>query len=352
MNQTYKIPPRKWYTLEQAIKRIKQLTGEEYEINDLLHFSNLGYIELSVLFDINFGGESGEINSIDIRGIDNTIFTDEMYYMNIHHFSKNFENTRKSYLYNGNLIVTCEKVHNIIEKHKDDEKDDKKDNEKIFITSDLDIIKGFFTIELIDFENEILDENNFIICSRDIVFRFSRHTEIDTQDLNFEIRVIGKNLDELLYFDKNSFFILNEELEYFLKVGTPLRSLSSTNDFINEWENPTRDLKRYKDVQKTIEKTEQRIETPEIKKPIQYAKDYAKDLVIGSCLATRKDYPTAGKNTIVKAVLKKLTEDPTLKGIKFQSERTYTNILDRMEILFPDEKGKTIEISKVTIIPP
>ncbi|MDO9880416.1 hypothetical protein Q7449_08265 [Glaesserella parasuis] len=38
MNQDYKLPPRKWYTLEQAIKRIKQLTGEELEMADLIHY--------------------------------------------------------------------------------------------------------------------------------------------------------------------------------------------------------------------------------------------------------------------------------------------------------------------------
>lgn len=48
MNQTYKLPPRKWYTLEQAIKRIKQLTGEELEIVDLLHYWRLSMLEISV----------------------------------------------------------------------------------------------------------------------------------------------------------------------------------------------------------------------------------------------------------------------------------------------------------------
>ncbi|WP_373778171.1 hypothetical protein [Glaesserella sp.] len=48
MNQDYKLPPRKWYTLEQAIKRIKQLTGEELEIADLIHFWNIAKLELCV----------------------------------------------------------------------------------------------------------------------------------------------------------------------------------------------------------------------------------------------------------------------------------------------------------------
>ncbi|MDO9894162.1 hypothetical protein Q7473_08525 [Glaesserella parasuis] len=47
MNQDYKLPPRKWYTLEQAIKRIKQLTGEELEIADLIHFWLIGKINIA-----------------------------------------------------------------------------------------------------------------------------------------------------------------------------------------------------------------------------------------------------------------------------------------------------------------
>ncbi|MDD0823098.1 hypothetical protein PTQ27_01240 [Mannheimia sp. AT1] len=43
MNE-YKLPPRKWYTLEQATKRIKQLTGVELGIEDLLHYWQIGKI--------------------------------------------------------------------------------------------------------------------------------------------------------------------------------------------------------------------------------------------------------------------------------------------------------------------
>ncbi|HDL5764566.1 TPA: hypothetical protein PXF06_002677, partial [Mannheimia haemolytica] len=44
----YKLPARKWYTLEQATKRIKQLTGEDIEIEDLLHYWYLRKLELSI----------------------------------------------------------------------------------------------------------------------------------------------------------------------------------------------------------------------------------------------------------------------------------------------------------------
>lgn len=50
MNKTFSLPPRKWYTLEQAVKRIAKLTGEDVEIADLLHYWHIGKLNLSVYF--------------------------------------------------------------------------------------------------------------------------------------------------------------------------------------------------------------------------------------------------------------------------------------------------------------
>lgn len=43
----YQLPPRKWYTLQQTVKRIQQLTGEELEISDLLHYWVTGRINIA-----------------------------------------------------------------------------------------------------------------------------------------------------------------------------------------------------------------------------------------------------------------------------------------------------------------
>lgn len=47
-DKEYKIPTREWYTLKQAIKRIKQLTGEDLEIEDLVHYWLVGKINFAV----------------------------------------------------------------------------------------------------------------------------------------------------------------------------------------------------------------------------------------------------------------------------------------------------------------
>lgn len=44
----HKLPPRKWYTLEQAVKQINRLTKENIDIDDLLHFAFINKLELCV----------------------------------------------------------------------------------------------------------------------------------------------------------------------------------------------------------------------------------------------------------------------------------------------------------------
>lgn len=51
----YTIPPREWYTLEQAIKRIYKLTGEELDISDLHHYWLIGKLNLRMPFSYSNG---------------------------------------------------------------------------------------------------------------------------------------------------------------------------------------------------------------------------------------------------------------------------------------------------------
>ncbi|HDR1520465.1 TPA: hypothetical protein QB484_001294, partial [Pasteurella multocida] len=52
MKEKIKLPPRKWYSLEQAAKKITQETGEHITERDLIYYANQGLFELSVY--INF----------------------------------------------------------------------------------------------------------------------------------------------------------------------------------------------------------------------------------------------------------------------------------------------------------
>lgn len=42
----YKLPERKWYSLEQARQKISKLTGEDFTMEDLIHFSGIGKLKI------------------------------------------------------------------------------------------------------------------------------------------------------------------------------------------------------------------------------------------------------------------------------------------------------------------
>lgn len=48
----YHLPNRKYYTLPQAIKQIYKLTGEQLEIDDLIHFWIMGDLNLSAFIEV------------------------------------------------------------------------------------------------------------------------------------------------------------------------------------------------------------------------------------------------------------------------------------------------------------
>ncbi|WP_456069851.1 hypothetical protein [Haemophilus paraphrohaemolyticus] len=52
-NKKYRLPEREWFSLEGAVKEIKKKTGEEIEIIDLLHFWDMGTLDLSVYIKIS-----------------------------------------------------------------------------------------------------------------------------------------------------------------------------------------------------------------------------------------------------------------------------------------------------------
>ncbi len=63
----YKLPPRKWYTLEQAVNRVQQLTGEKLEMVDLIQYWKSQkieiciYVELSPIYILISGKQPSEI---------------------------------------------------------------------------------------------------------------------------------------------------------------------------------------------------------------------------------------------------------------------------------------------------
>lgn len=374
MNQTYKIPPRKWYTLEQASQFLTDEIGQTVTVEDLIHFLFMGaflpYIQ--VKYEINnylsFNNKYRiELDNTDNLFLENMEQSEKFTYDDVKILSDYCNVAIQGVQYPVNYTTKWLEpfVDNLLNKMQSEfgELNDETIEiiDKFFLKYKKLVfgIDGLLAVKIDCLYNGTpLMSEEFDFINNGIKIKEQEFLSPPLINLKNKMLLFTLKVKDEFYIEAKDLIIVYDDL---LRVKHGFRAnLKGFAEYADEQGKMPPEIPQYfieweekeKNEQKTIEKTEPRMEKSEIKKPIQYAKDYAKDLVIGSCLATRKDYPTAGKNTIVKAVLKKLTEDPTLKGIKFQSERTYTNILDRMEILFPDEKGKTIEISKVTIVTP
>ncbi len=229
-NKKYKLPEREWFSLTQAVEKIKNITGEEITESDLIYYASKGFIEMAVYlyFDINsleegrfsISNRKGDINentmSFEIRG-----------------FSSNDNVTihkgKYADFYYDNLIfqeINPELRIFYINGY------------KIRLNSNVNKLKGFFAIDFIEFDRLVLDERNLSISTYDVMFRFCR-SEKYTNNLGFTIRVWDKELNDSLFINSNDIFITKKEINNFLN-GKQIRTLRTMEDFIEEWNEPTR----------------------------------------------------------------------------------------------------------------
>ncbi|MGX3020486.1 hypothetical protein [Ursidibacter sp. B-7004-1] len=374
MNKKTSLPPRKWYTLEQASERLSNETGSKVSVDYLIHAlfkgAFLPYIHVDYKINnyISFNGkyrvDLSDGYNVLIEDIHSTV---ELNYKDVKMMYDCCNLAIQGVDYKNNNLDKwlIPYVENLIEKMTNEygEVNDraiysffKKYKKRIFGINGLLALKIeclYNGSSLISEEFELLN-NGLRIKEQDLL-------SPPIIGLNGKGIFLRLKVENEFYISAKDLIIVHDDL---LRVKNNFRAnLQGFAEFADEqgilpdnippyfldWEEQEN---REENEQKTIEKTAPRMENYETKNPIQYGKEYTKKLVIESCLATRKEFPTAGKNTIVKAVLSKISNDPKMKGLKLQSERTYTNILDKMGIEFPDEKGKTIEISKVIIVKP
>ena len=66
------LPPRKWYSLQQAADKLSQIFNQAVTSGDLLHYANQGLLELSVRIDFerinddefNFSIHNSNLNEV------------------------------------------------------------------------------------------------------------------------------------------------------------------------------------------------------------------------------------------------------------------------------------------------
>lgn len=403
-----KLPPRKWYNLEQASEKISREIGEKVTEKDIIYYANQGYLELSVYID--FEKIEDDEYKLDIRNSNlNDELLDEIYFLDIHCWQSypqlqfiqgNLFKAKVNDNFDYGQIHQQMKEQSLMSELGLVDEDfllsqldnaipvlwDTLINDECVIPklkTNIEKLKGFFAIDLLDFDEILIDEENPILNTYDLAFRPSRNENIEN-GFAFCIAGLDTNNKPLIEISKKSIFITAEEIEHLKNADRQMRNLNDFESYIEEWKQPTRiiepttvkqeevfietdtlkmfklntveapkpKLKLVKGGQKTIEKPALRMEKNKTQTPTQYRKEYARKLVIDSCIATMKDYPTAGKNTLVKAVIECIKADPTIENLEFQHVRTYTDALDKKGLKFPDEKGKRIDISNVTIVKP
>ncbi|MDP0383984.1 hypothetical protein Q7Y45_08905 [Glaesserella parasuis] len=220
MNQDYKLPPRKWYTLEQAIKRIKQLTGEELEIADLIHYWKIRKLEICTYC---------LMTPVKIT-IGNTILNNNGFSLFIYYDHRK-ENEFKY------------KIKDVLEFVKLDERG----NEYNYETTEYNHITNieehynpaYYITERAVTEDEMHGEGVFYIHGLlsvipqngiNIIKEVSFDSNIiqfvtpKNNENDYRIGLEIVNFDDEIYLDKNQLYILNDDLEDFInnKANPPI----------------------------------------------------------------------------------------------------------------------------------
>ena len=417
------LPPRKWYSLQQAADTLSQIFNQAVTSGDLLHYANQGLLELSVRIDFERINDDEFNFSIHNSNLNDVL--DDIYDLDIHYW--------QGYIGKTDFIKT-DRFKAVLNDTFDFEKAFKKLQEDslksedgladmcsffselnkdsipyyyasinksppIDINTNIDKLNGFFTIEFNDFDEVLIDENNPKINLKNITFRASRNDNINN-GFGFVIEGLDIDYKQIIELNKDSIFIVPEELEIFANGGKPIRNLNSFESVIEEWKKPTRtmnpdtvveqnfivntetmkvfELKRvpfftqknqkirslstiesyldeFKDSTREgqlalkTKKTDQIIEKEQkiIEQTQEESKKYYERIILKSCMETAKKYPDAGVYSIVSAVIRKIKTDYGVTDRKmFYSERHYVNKLrENGKSPHPQrgKNGKTIE---------
>ncbi|TPH21501.1 hypothetical protein EUX52_04770 [Haemophilus haemolyticus] len=374
------LPPRKWYSLQQAADKLSKDSGEYVTKQDILHYASQGYLELAIYIDFyktEFDDYKFNIKGMDMNSMINKLFIIEFRGFSWNSFRENyhFEQSRLTikdkfkHIFSGSWNDDYENEDYEYDDYEDEdyEYDDYEDStpsfynslpfgpkermkkaivndKELFIITNIEEAKGFFVIDFLDFEHLMLDEDNLQINCNDIILRFSRTIE-NTNGLNIVINGVGKKFDRQLFINEQSIFILYDDLVLFTQKNQKIRSLSTIESYLDEFKDPTREGQLALKTKKTdqiIEKEQKIIEQTQ-----EESKKYYERIILKSCMETAKKYPDAGVYSIVNAVIQKIKTDYGVTDRKmFYSERHYVNKLrENGKSPHPQrgKNGKTIE---------
>lgn len=261
----YQLPPRKYFDLEDASKKLTKDLGYEVTEKDIIYYANEGLIELSVYIDLEINIDEDEDykwGRIEIRGVN--LDFDELYKADFHCFSKfpqpyikgklfeayvndrfnyqeTFDEMRKQSEFSEDGLIDMEtffteQTYKYLEHYEDFElrkNNDEDDYCFIDIQTNIRKLKGFFSIDFEDFNNILLNNTNPIINTDQISFRPARSDNIQN---GFGFYLIGYNWYDKSLFEitKKSIFVTYEELELLKQGKRKIRSIKTFEDMIEE----------------------------------------------------------------------------------------------------------------------
>ncbi|HDR1106061.1 TPA: hypothetical protein QB290_002039 [Pasteurella multocida] len=262
MTGKMKLPPRKWYSLEQAAEKITQETGEHITERDLIYYANQGFFELSVY--INFKKIDDCTYNLELKNSNlNDELINEIHYAEI----RSWQSYPKIEFFKGKLFTATLKdlfdeksFFEFIKKASLDSELGLADENAIFqeldnsipllediflndslidLKTNIENLSGLFAIDFLDFEKILIDEENPIINTNDIIFKPARSENIEN---GFGFSITGFDLygKSLIAINKKSIYITLEEIELLKNGGKKIRNLNSFESYIDEWRQPTR----------------------------------------------------------------------------------------------------------------
>ncbi|MCQ9124249.1 hypothetical protein [Rodentibacter caecimuris] len=359
------LPPRKWYSLQQAADKLTQIFNQPITSGDLLHYANQGLIELSVRIDFEHIGDNEFNFSIHNSNLNEVL--EEIYDLDIHcwqgyigktnfiktdrftaelkdtfDFEKAFKKLQDDSLNSEMGLVDANTFFSEINNESIPIYDAYINNQiSLDIKTNIEKLNGFFAIEFDNFEKIFIDENNPKINLKSITFRPSRNDNINN-GFGFVIEGMDYDCKQIIELNKDSIFIVPEELELFSNGGKPLRNLNSFESFIEEWKNPTRtmkpdsvakenvlvetetlkifELKRVPYFNQTDAQNEESFNTPPSKNKAGRKRNVLYSEIIETATKLFEKYPSSNKESIVNALYKIL---PDINNLSAQTIRRY-----------------------------
>ncbi|WP_288677147.1 hypothetical protein [uncultured Aggregatibacter sp.] len=386
MKNKIKLPPRKWYSLQQAAEKLSQETNQTITSGDLLHYANQGLLELSVRIDFKNIDNDNFTLSIHNSNLDNVI--DEIYYLDVHcwqgyegktnfiktpkfkavlrddfDFKEAFNKVMKSGMNSEDGLADIEAIFTEVN-NKSIPIYDGLINDEYFIEvrTNIENLNGFFAIDFNNFDEIFIDEQNPQINLMAISFRPSRGDNIEN---GFGFVIEGRDFHgkQIITLNKDSIFIVPEELETSKQGGKQIRNLDSFESFIEEWKSPTRINKPNSIFKENVlvdeigikafqlervpfidmETPNEEFNQPEKNKGGRPPIKYKKEIIL---LAEKifKAYPEHNRERIKEAILELVNNQNYFNDPNFKiNEVTTTNILRKKEIGIPRGKSTPIK---------